>query len=226
MTVRPIIFSVGMARALWEGRKTQTRRVLREQPVPGHRVARVLRRPDGEPAFHAFERRSPHDAYLGDIKVPYATGDLLWVRETWAGWCGLTYSTDRVVYRASSEHLKSPLAGWRPSIHMPRRASRMTLEVTAVRVERVQGISEADAKAEGVRWHDWPGCKKCSCDQEDCEWCSHHPAFHVPAFRHLWDSINGKRPGCAWDDNPWVVAVSFTHHRQSVDELLRQREAA
>jgi hypothetical protein len=87
---------------------------------------------------------------------------------------------------------------WRPSIHMPRWASRITLEITGIRVERVQEIGEEEARAEG-------------CDG-DC------PIGYIPAyqraplayhFAQLWDQINGKRPGCSWNDNPWVWAISF-----------------
>jgi len=136
-------------------------------------------------------------------------GDRLWVRETWRGVIGINspheplktgiarYTPDqeyclRVEYRATQGVDAEP---WRPSIHMPRWASRITLEITAVRVERLQDISEKDARAEGVcgeaeaaesglRWHDKP----------------------LRAFRFLWQSIKGPE---SWDKNPWVWVLEF-----------------
>jgi hypothetical protein len=94
---------------------------------------------------------------------------------------------------------------WKPSIHMPRWASRLTLEITEVRVERLQDITEEDATAEGVE----PGCLTCgeNCvNSGGCGCCQ--PAYRE-SFINLWQQINGKRPGCSWSDNPWVWAISF-----------------
>lgn len=178
MKERPILFSAPMVRAIVAGTKTQTRRIVK----PG-----VLE--DGWPIAYAAER------------CPYgAPGDRLWVRETWAkaGEVG-----DDIEYRADNP---DPLgARWRPSIHMPRWASRLLLEVTAVRVERLQDISEDDACAEGVQELDgtldelalYARAKKMGeCATDSRVW-----------FAELWDSINGTR--APWASNPFVWVVSF-----------------
>jgi hypothetical protein len=125
-------------------------------------------------------------------RCPYgAPGDLLWVRETWAG------HASGVDYAADFAAVSRPQAGpWRPSIHMPRWASRITLRITDIRVERLQDISEDDARAEGA---------------EPCTSTGWHGQNIVvmtarELFAELWNKING--PG-AWNENPWVWAISF-----------------
>jgi hypothetical protein len=214
-------------RAILAGRKTQTRRVVT------HKSLGYLGRPHcyGWSDAHGWcwgEEEYPEEGTIG-VACPYGQpGDTLWVRETWAAapihddtrpaeivrWAG-----EPLWYRATGE---SNMRGrWRPSIHMPRWASRLTLRVTEVRVERVQAITEADVRAEGVGWLGSPS-----------------PAPPLwQAYRAVWDAINGKRPGpkhirrrpprgkptdrweaahpdppeypYAWAANPWVWAVSF-----------------
>ncbi len=132
----------------------------------------------------------------------FEMGGRLWVKETFTGADDPAH-LGCVLYRADGERS----VRWRPSIYMPRWASRITLEVTDVRVERVQEISEDDALAEGIE----PGevCRHpeiCGRAGESALQCmqAHH-------FLHLWDSINGKKPGCSWDDNPWVWVIEFRH---------------
>lgn len=184
MMERPILFSGPMVRALLDGRKTQTRRVVKWR---GGLDMLGLPCPYGEP------------------------GDRLWVRETWAprdseAFLRHEVEADKLFYRADDERHLLTDGRWRPSIHMPRWASRITLEVASVRVERVQDITDADALAEGVTNYG-----------DDSQF---PPGFSMSTraarkwrprreFRDLWDSINGKRPGCAWSDNPWVWAVTF-----------------
>lgn len=243
MADRPILFSGPMVRALLDGRKTQTRRVLHVQPpawvnfceqpsmlnvlhqwVPSglwrwaeldERRQRALRQwPLDEDGFHYWLR--PRVSAL----------DRLWVREAWAvgriydrvpprdinpggkpGWCGMAFPATR-----EPEGLRK-----RPGIHMPRWASRLTLVVTDVRVQRLQDISEADAEAEGCR-----------------------PAFSNPAivqvssrphyrwgYHDLWDELNAKRENgrFSWASNPWVVAITFTVHHHNID-ALGAKEAA
>lgn len=141
-------------------------------------------------------------------------GDRLWVRETWYDDNGLRdpddHSTELIEYRADHD-CRSWEAGcpccdengrscWRPSIFLPRWASRLTLEVTALRVERLQSISEDDAKAEGVEAA--PFCK--AGRPQGLE--------HVESFECLWNRINGKR--ASWKLNPWVWVVSFQRIEQ------------
>lgn len=192
MGERPILFSGPMVRAILDGRKTQTRRVLKGIEDLGDGRFHLFNAHGG--CFGVAEADIPTEA----LNYPaYEVGDRLWVRETW------THTGDgvwtianarmalngRVSYRADGE-----IAGakyW-PSIHMPREFSRITLEVTGVKVERLQDISESDAEAEG-----------CAGGYND-DASGYRPA--VGDFADLWNSING--PG-AWEANPWVVAISF-----------------
>ena len=210
-TERPILFSSPMVRAILAGRKTQTRRLVKwsgafgfEAPV-GYDVAML---PDGSAGVGKAGRVYGHQT------CPYAVGDLLWVRETWAVPGRAPRSTNTmppglpVLYRADPDprfygfDAMSPWV-WRPSISMPRWASRLTLRVTGVRVERLQAISEADAWAEGMAEVDPDEAAVCARAKEiGC--CMDDPQA---TFAALWDSINGKR--AAWADNPWVWVVSF-----------------
>lgn len=186
-----ILFSAPMVRALLAGTKTQTRRVVKPQPEKRH-------------PFLAFRKRRGPDFWLWPnareeviAECPYGKpGDRLWVRETHCA-----FDVGRVHYRA--DHALDPAADkahgirWTPAIHMPRWASRITLEITGARVERLQDISEADATAEGSR--DWAG-------EQDT------PARDIPGgetrliYRQLWESINGAG---SWDANPWVWVIEF-----------------
>ena len=208
--MKPILFKGEMVRALLSGAKTQTRRVIKPQPLH----------------ISWFEHQNGWCAKITEqkyemVNLPYQVGDLLWVRETWA--------TSSIYDRLSpknipingllwfaSEGTKPDHAGrWRPSIFMPQWASRITLKVTGVRIERVNQISEEDAIAEGVA----PGFR-----YEFCGTSSWHEnrderldkGFEmgkvkrtgpVELFAALWDSINGKKPGCKFADGPWVMVV-------------------
>lgn len=201
MTDKPIIFSSPMVRALIEGRKSQTRRLLKK-PAAGDAL-KVF-----GPAFLML----PGNRDL----LPYAPGDRLYVREACAiGWCGENPS--HVWYRADGED-KHPEDKWHPSIHMPRWASRLTLTVTEVRVQRLQEISEADAVAEGAKrgpsgdpfFGDLWTHGQMAADTAIVTW-----AFSAcDSYRDLWNSLHGPD---AWGSNPWVVAVSFTVEQRNID---------
>lgn len=228
MSERPIIFSAPMIRALLDGRKTQTRRVLKPQPKPH---ATFFAYDLGNNGFFArwLEEDEQGHADLPFARIPAMKGDRLWVREA-------HYLTNKHAYRLSAgvEQRINPADNYeacvykegfdrstgglrlRPSIHMPRWASRLTLIVTDVRVQRLQEISEADARAEGAKAGDWPDRPHCSCDDDDCAACSHYPALHIPAFKRLWDSLHGPD---AWDANPWVAALTFTVHKRNIDQM-------
>jgi len=201
MRERPILFNGPLVRAILDGRKSQTRRPIKPQPPwwaeQVHQWAR-----DG-----ARWRGKIADA-LWDMRCPYGQpGDHLWVRETWADtsfdWEWGT--KQEAVYRATDTEYGGP---WRPSIHMPRWASRITLEVTDVRVERVQEI-----------WTDHKGSSDPWCDifaegiPQEAVWDG-TGAMPTPLslFIQLWNSIYAKR-GLGWDANPWVFAVSFRRIR-------------
>ena len=198
MKEKPIIFSGEMVRAILEGRKTQTRRVVKPQPVlfgnkswdRGH-WAEIA---DGWMHVTPQEGGTYRDNSKL-VKSPYGIpGDRLYVRECFAKdvpGCpgGISYKADHQDPRGDGP--ANPMK-WKPSIHMPKWASRLWLEVLSVRVERVGEISARDVMAEGV---------------------SPEPGSSVHQIRRdfqlLWDSINGKRPGCAWADNPFVWCVEF-----------------
>lgn len=213
---RPILFSSPMIRAILDGRKSMTRRVVKPQPT--HRLVEGL---GGvtigmDPALDGAVWYGADGINPGrEVRCPYGRpGDLLWVREAWRT-CPGTYVpgvefADGVQRFPEFEDLDSLPRDWmnhdrkRPSIHMPKWACRLWLRVTDVRVHRVQEISEDDARAEGVfgppesqaGWRQYP--------YESC-----HLESARDSFRSLWESINGKRPGCSWADDPWVWAVTF-----------------
>ena len=189
MKERPILFSAPMVRALLAGTKTQTRRVVKPQPVE---------LPDFNRGGLSYNvRGSVYRAWnpaVMDPSCPYGRrGDRLWVREAWTQACHPPRPGAEVFYRADGE-IAPELGPWIPSIHMFRWASRITLEIVSVRVERLRDISEADAMAEGAEPYRLPV----------------HPARealrHVDGFSNLWESING--PG-SWASNPWVWVVEF-----------------
>ena len=213
MKERPILFSAPMVRAILAGTKTQTRRILKPQPEAGANFfsVDVALNMAGEPSGLAAWFLDSNEGGLPPVFCPYGQpGDRLWVRETWLhidddgdkfdGMGTQTY------YRASSmnperddAYMKERGLRWRPPIHMPRWASRITLEIVGVRVERLQDISEADAMAEGVALHD---------DGKFTDYTSPtgYAGNAVSSYRSLWSSING--PG-SWEANPWVWCIEF-----------------
>lgn len=188
MKERPILFSGPMVRAILDGRKTQTRRPY--NPKAG------FPREDGEVT------PTTADAWTDYGPCPIGQpGDRLWVRETWT-----TTQYGKPVYRADSRdrdgYFWPSVANdpkgvlWKPSIHMPRWASRITLEIVRVSVERVQDITEEGARAEGVTIG----------EDRSHSFAEHGLPYrpHADAFHDLWQSIYG-----TWDANPWVWAVEF-----------------
>jgi len=201
MKERPTLFSGSMVRAILEGRKTQTRRVINPQPE-GHRDG-AWRMETGAPypiaAFcfwHDIVEEKPDE----EVACPYgAECDRLWVRETWRA-----IPLGGIKYRADGTETG---AHWKPSIFMPRWASRITLEITDVRVQRVQDISTDDVIAEGVDvFSSLPVLLPRKLSGEKLDHLAHEIA--VSLYKKLWDSINAKR-GYGWDANPWVWAITF-----------------
>ena len=200
MKERPILFSAPMVRAILNGIKTQTRRVVKLKPW--HQIEE---RDDGAPWPWMYDGERDADHWL---PCPYGQpGDRLWVRESF---CPIYpqdphYNGGRPIeydYRATYKHgdrlgdLIGAKKKWKPSIHMPRRASRITLEVTSVRVERLQDISEADAVAEGAR----PTLAPLDTVRLGAAGTAKE------GFRQIWESINGPD---SWEANPWVWVVEF-----------------
>ncbi|CTQ67216.1 hypothetical protein [Roseibium alexandrii] len=207
MTIRPIIFSGPMIRALLEGRKTQTRRVLSNMDG-----VKEVRRPDRATWDFVYPK-----GYKNPKASPpnYAVGDLLYVRESFA------LSETGFAFMADHPGDTSGM-GWKPSIHMPREASRLTLKVTDVRVQRVQETTQDDVLAEGAPID--PDYRDTTQDLSAppmiktgvAQWQSPRAWFH-----RLWDSLNEKR-GYGWNKNPWVIALTFEVHHCNVDQFNRE----
>ena len=225
MKERPILFSGPMVRAILDGRKSQTRRVVK---LPQQYPAKPI-----HPTHESWIGRWQN----GFVACPYGQpGDRIWCKETWQvlretcsyetgeydvrEWEADLYGSPQtqllkdcprgghravIAYRADyEESFEGP---WRPSIFMPRWASRITLEVTGVRVERLQEISEADAIAEGI-------------ERSDGAWASYSPKFGrfmnpITSYHSLWESING--PG-SWAANPWVWVIEFKRIHPTSEE--------
>ena len=216
--MKPILFNTEMVRAILEGRKTVTRRVVKPQP-PATSVVRKR--------GCAWDWSLWEDCDMGHMmKLPYHPGDILWVRETWNGdWC------DHYIYKADGGSAKA--AGytaepkWRPSIHMPREAARIFLRVTDVRVERLQEISYTELLAEGViPLGHLPGGCKCSAYTDGCMDgpCVNRDNYefwrYATPFIKLWDRTvkPADRDTSGWDADPWVWVIEF--ERISKDEAL------
>lgn len=219
---RPILFSAPMVRAILDGRKTVTRRPVKANKAHADGFI-MLDHGKGWWPFNAFgDFTSDHEGMEYPIACPYGKpGDRLWVRETWycdhfevqkgpylqpADMHDLDQSREdgELVYAADGlEPYEQEQPTWKPSIHMPRWACRILLEITDVRVERLQDISEEQALAEGVRLYtdhaelgDW----------FHVEGIDTYSASARKSFELLWASINGAD---SWNNNPWVWAVSF-----------------
>ncbi len=210
MKERGMIFNGEMVRATLDGRKTQTRRPIKWKQT---RFTEIGEREDGskwpwsEDAEHACDFWHP---------CPFgAVGDRIWVREAFRVHSRAT-DVATLVYKASERNSwteqthRVPVAvcnkpatpeKWTPSLHMPRWASRILLEITDVRVERLNGISEEDARAEGIIDG---GCLNCG-EPEPCG-CANPEPDATDAFAYLWQSIYGQE---SWNANPWVWVISF-----------------
>jgi len=232
---RPMLFSAPMVRAILDGSKTQTRRAINPQPVKWCQGLSL-------PKYSA----TPLSEFLLGAPIfacPYGkVGDRIWARETFCKVDDSGYGDHAgiwVDYRATPKYKESHPAGWdndphnedalkwKPSIHMPRWASRINLEITAVRVERLNDISEEDAQKEGIKFTDYgltcfhqgapqdigictapdsshqkrPGWHYDKSTHQDQCW---HTAKY--AFTSLWESINGAG---SWEQNPWVWVIEF-----------------
>lgn len=194
MKEHPILFSAAMVRAILEGRKTQTRRIVNPQPK-NRRGGRWMycyesmnKKLEGSFYYswpdkkngNCFSERGPESQIT--YRCPYGqVGDRLWVREAWA----VHPETGSLLYRADDDAPEN--TRWKPSIHMPRKHSRILLEITSIKVERVQAISWEDALAEGT---------------------DNDPATTnaVGSFAKYWNYINGAE---SWETNPWVWVVGF-----------------
>ena len=217
MKERPILFSASMVRALLAGTKTQTRRAVKVESTLGIDSILAPRRAGG----HAATYLLPEQAAEAAVCCPYGQpGDKLWVRETWSP--NGPEPSNGSLYRA--DFPEGPLSiKFKPSIHMPRAASRILLEVTGVRVERLQDISDTDAIAEGIE-------RDVRLDPAGtCHWrvygAEQGMGTNLPgaSYLSLWEQING--PG-SWLLNPWVWVVEFKRVQQDSSGRPSQLEDA
>lgn len=207
MKERPIIFNAEMVRAILDGRKTQTRRVMKVQPeYPELGLRHIVDSTNSDDIGKYFWSQSDACGINKPRSKPFScpfgqVGDRLWVRETFMDLTGTgieatTGKFEGFAYRADTpagsygdEVRKEYGLKWTPSLHMPRKACRILLEITAVRVERLNDISEEDAKVEGAP------TELCLIGQK-----------HFLGFRTLWKSIYGEE---SWSANPWVWVIEF-----------------
>jgi len=226
MNEKPILFNTDMVRAILNGRKTQTRRVMPQylcfRPTNFRMSEGVLqayvsvdeatRIGMAFGGWHSVVRGAGDGRF---VECPYGNpGDRLWVREAFSAWFSgnpwrefprdkrtARYASN-VFYRATHPYPDDDQK-WIPGIHMPRWASRLSLEIVSVSVERIQGITEEDARQEGVEpvMRDTGGVEPSGlpCPEVPC---------YGEAFSELWDRINSKR-GFGWEKNPWVWCLKF-----------------
>lgn len=191
-----MLFNTGMVRAILKGRKTVTRRAVKPQPK-----AALYPMPDSMCWPGCFANCEEERVY----RPPLQTGDILWVRETWAKSMAGTF-----MYRADDKAIM--VERWYPSIHMPREAARIFLRVTDVRPERLNDITDVQAKAEGVSMP-LPA-------QKDPEYAEYIGGYWG-AFADLWDSTIKPKdiPTYGWDANPWVWVIEFERISKEEAEL-------
>lgn len=201
----PILFSTPMVQAVLDGRKTQTRRVIKKQPdLKRHRQIKRAVILDGK-SRETWIYDDGVSLRQDSVKCPYGQpGDVLWVRETFVSYNVPVKhpKVDEIEYEYKADETPVKFR-WKPGIHMPKAACRIFLKVKSVRVERLQDISETDAIDEGierepglpfvVRWKDYLNT------DEELE-------FPESSFSTLWKSINGSE---SWDANPWVWVIEF-----------------
>lgn len=195
--MKPILFNTDMVRAILDGRKTVTRRVIKDKDI----VNALNCESDGTPI--AFIDHETGDSHPPAFPCQYQPGDILYVRETWNKVKLASESDWHYEYRASCENQvyfsNGFMAEWRPSIHMPKDAARLFLRVTDVRVERLQDITSGQIDAEG--------CKEWAYSAKTGELLPSGPSF----FQIKWDRTikPSDLPLYGWDANPWVWVIGF-----------------
>jgi hypothetical protein len=199
MNEKPILFSSSMVNAIYAGNKTMTRRVINPQPDkhdPGiNFTTKEGYQTSTQNAQEIWAKNSEGESIK--LRQPYKKGDVLWVRETWKP------SGEYYLYAADFGNTKkeqAELGPWKPSIFMPYEAARLFLEITSVKIERLQCITAEDAVKEGLDTSrgDPSGYISKVTDSE----------FATILFQGLWDALNAKR-GYSWESNPWVWVYEF-----------------
>jgi len=212
-----------MIQALLDGRKTQTRRVIKPQPnetsAQGKRILEVVDYFTGVPSLGKAYYWKECGCWNSSeaFQCPYGkVGDLLWVKEPYGFHQACPYEEPKdtdIVYKADGFPSKLQYEQeWKPSIFMPKWASRLTLKITDIRAERVQDISEKDSRKEGVETFMQYGSSAFK------DYSGNHHAFFSAkeSFETLWQSINGN-----WDDNPWVWKVEFEVINENILEVMQ-----
>lgn len=233
--MKPILFNTEMVRAILDGRKTVTRRVVKTQHKDACGFYVTTRKSDG--AFMGvYEYDENESMFDNPLKPPYEVNDILYVRETWQ----LAYTlddndhaiegTERYIYAASPEDMPNfthwvdtngeyrDFVPWRPSIHMPKEAARIFLKVTGVRVERLQDMKKEDCEREGLE----DFCKRCAELFGTCDCCANEGGI-IEYFKNLWDSTIKKDQlqYYGWDANPYVWVIEF----EVIDKAAALKEA-
>lgn len=207
MAIKPILFNTEMVQAILDGRKTCTRRICKdanECTVPDMDFYNADRRTY---AVHNFvDKEHTEQLSIAERTCPICPGDILYVRETWMDYAGLTmYKADCDIYRLDSLNFAG--FGWKPSIRMPKEAARIWLKVMNVRVERLQEITDEQAKREGIQYDECPTgfTWKQETDMHNC--CT----TPIGAMQALWNSTVKKSDidRYGWDANPWVWVIEF-----------------
>lgn len=213
-----------MVRALLAGRKTQTRRLLRNPEYYGC--------PTGDCPHEKQVECDQHMAWLSAREVGYASGDRLYVREHWSTHPAFDGIAPRDIKRGSmiytradyawhnnGDWIGAPFGKHRQGMHMPRWASRLWLEVNEVRVEQLQKISETDAIAEGIQCDTIPDGFLSTGSHNSFGFDGYSGfATAVSAYSVLWNSLHAQ-PGTIWADNPWIVAITFSVHHGNIDQV-------
>lgn len=210
MSVKPILFNTEMVRAILDGRKSCTRRIIKPQPdkkhihLLGYVNGSTGRKNIGSFGFGANE----HGGAIQYVKPPYQPGDILYVRETW--FKGLKRYMYRADYTDAEKYYKNGkevAIRWHPSIHMPKEAARIWLKVTDVRVERLQDITEDGCIAEGIYPSNCRGCNATF----GCDVCPDEGYDEFDKFMEIWDSTIKKTDidRYGWNANPWVWVIEF-----------------
>lgn len=220
---RPILFSTPMVQAILEGRKTMTRRAVKPTPIENENYHFEKLEKLGSNMFGMIPNKGIEidnrtiSPFNGIWKCPYEVGDVLWVRETWQ--IRDSRKPKEIFYKASDDMTCAP---WKPSIFMPKEACRIFLKIKSIKVEKLQDISEEDAKAEGVLFDNQ--FKKYTCYFCETKWHKGSPSCNdgffneaIASFYSLWVSINGDE---SFKANPFVFVYEFEQIEKPLDFIV------
>lgn len=222
-TEKPILFNTEMVKAILQGRKTSTRRIIKGNIPNDATWGYTFFTPKNHVSF-----RGTFGGQYGEkfFKPPYWIEDILYVRETWQEWtddmctCYECHGCNHGDYIYKAGYGDDEGIKWRPSIHMPKKAARIFLKVTDIKAQQIQNITEDEAKEEGIKSYtkdekvykyavndDW-WMDYCNKHKKVGTWWQQMPTTAKEAFKYLWSSCGYKWPKC-WDANPWVWVIKF-----------------